>query len=151
VGGLLVYVVLTTTVISNVKKQNAQLAKQLDTSQYEPGRLLADAKAQMASREFAKAMLTATDLLDKRPGSPEAVEAKGLFNDAKLAMATDNAKWEAAVGGIRDKWAAEVTAQLRGQSEKSRLEMEEGLDVTVNKEWDKVKEQVRADWVKQQS
>jgi hypothetical protein len=151
VGGLLVYVVLTLTVVSGVKRQNEQLAKQLDTSQYEPSRLLADAKAQFADRDFAKVMLTATDLLDKRPGSSQAAEAKGLYENAKLAMAADNANWEAAVSGIRDKWAQEMTAQLRAQSEKTRLEMEKGLDDTLNKEWEKMKEQVRVEWTKQQS
>ncbi len=151
VGGLLVYVVLTMTVVSGIKKQNEQLAKQLDTSQYEAGRLLADAKAQFEQRDFAKVMVTVTDLLDKRPGSPQAAEAKGLYEEAKLAMATDNANWEAAMGGIRDKWAQEMTAQLRAQSEKTRLEMEKGLDDTLNKEWEKMKEQVRVEWTKQQS
>jgi hypothetical protein len=151
VGGLLVYVVLSMTVVSGFKRQNEQLTKQLDTSQYEPGRLLADAKAQYADRDFAKVMVTVTDLLDKRPGSPQVAEAKVLYQDAKLAIATDNANWEAAVGGIRDKWARDMTAQLRAKSEKSRLEMETGLDDTLNQEWDKMKEQVRVEWTKDQS
>ena len=148
-GGLLVLVVMNMTVVSSVKAQNAQLAKALDASQYEPGRLLADAKAQLASRDFAKAKETLTVLLEKRPGSTEATEAKKLYTDADAAISKDNARWEAAVVGIRERWAKDMTAQLRGQSEKARLEMEKGLNDTLSKEWEKMKDQVRQEWAKQ--
>ncbi len=149
IGGLLVLVVMNMTVVSNVKGQNAQLAKALDDSRYEPGRLLADAKAQFANREFDKAKQTLTTLFEKRPGSSEATEGKKLYADAEAAITNDNAKWEAAVAGIRERWAKDMAAQLRGQSEKARLEMEKGLNDTLNKEWEKMKDQVRQEWARQ--
>ena len=149
IGGLLVLVVMSMTVVSGVKGQNAQLVKELDASQYEPGRLLADAKAQFASRDFGKAKETLTVLFEKRPGATEATEGKKLYADAEAAMVKDNAKWEAAVVGIRERWAKDMTAQLRGQSEKARLEMETALNDTLNKEWEKMKDQVRQEWAKQ--
>jgi len=147
-GGLLVLVVMNMTVVSKVKGQNAQLAKELDDSRYEPGRLLADAKAQFANREFEKVKQTLTALIEKRPGSSETTEGKKLYDEAVTAIAKDNANWEAAVAGIRERWAREMTAQLRGQSEKVRLEMEKGLDDTLSKEWEKMKDQVRQEWAK---
>lgn len=150
VGGLLVYAVISMTVVSNVKNQNAKLTKELDISVNEPARLLADAKAQIANRDFAKAKLTLTDLLEKRPGSTEATEAKALYTEASAAVVTENENWDAAVVAIRALWAKDMTAQLRAKSEKARLEMENGLSDTLAKEWDKVKEDARVEWSKQQ-
>ena len=149
IGGLLVLLVMNMTVVSTVKAQNAQLTKELDDSKYEPGRLLADAKAQYANREFDKVKETLTVLFDKRPGANETTEGKKLYADAEAAITNDNVKWEAAVSGIRERWAREMTAQLRGQSEKARLEMEKGLNDTLSKEWEKMKDQVRQEWAKQ--
>jgi hypothetical protein len=149
-GGLLVYAVMSMTVVSNVKEENTQLAKELDASQYEPGRLLADAQAQFANRDFDKAKQTLTALFQKRPGSSETIEGKKLYDAAETAIAQNNADWEAAVAGIRERWATEMTAQLRAQSEKARVEMEEGLDNTLNREWEKMKDQVRREWARQQ-
>ncbi|HUZ17314.1 MAG TPA: hypothetical protein VMV68_02930 [Spirochaetia bacterium] len=150
VGGLLVYIAITASVVSNLKAKNTELTNALNSSQYEPGRLLADAKAQIASREYAKAKVTLMDLLEKRPGAPEAVEGKALYQTADAAIANANAKWDAAAAGVKAHWEQALTAQLRGASEKTRLEMENGLSDTLNKEWEKSKDQVRSDWSKQQ-
>jgi primase-polymerase (primpol)-like protein len=149
IGGLLVLVVMNMTVVSKVKEENTQLAKALDASQYEPGRILADAKAQFANREFSKVAETLTVLFEKHPGSSEATEGKGLYDDSQASIATQNAKWEAAVAGIRARWAKDMTAQLRERSEKARLEMEKGLEDTLNAEWEKIKGQIRQEWAKQ--
>ncbi len=77
IGGLLVYAVMSMAVVSNIKEENAQLAKELDDSKFEPGRLLAGAKAQFANQEFDKVMQTLTTLFEKRPGSSEATEGQG--------------------------------------------------------------------------
>ncbi|MDY7028311.1 MAG: hypothetical protein SVR04_08450, partial [Spirochaetota bacterium] len=45
-GGLLVFAVMSFTVVNNAKKANVELTQTLDASRYEAGRLLADAKAQ---------------------------------------------------------------------------------------------------------
>ena len=150
IGGLLVFAVLSMTVVSNIKGENAQLAKELDDSKYQPGRLMADAKAQFANGEFDKVKQTLTALFEMRPGSSEAIEGKKLYDEAEAAIAMDNAKWEAAVAGIRERWAKDMTAQLRGKSETARLEMEKGLDDTLTREWEKMKDEVRREWAKQQ-
>ena len=149
-GGLLVYAVVSLTMVSKLKEQNVQLTKELDVSQHEPGRLLSDAKAQFANREFVKAQQTLTVLFENRPGSAEATEGKDLYAEADVAIARDNANWEAAVAGIRERWAKDMTAQLRGKSEEARLQMEKDLDATLNREWEKMKDQVRREWAKEQ-
>ena len=42
-----------------------------------------------------------------------------------------------------------MTAQLRGQSEKARLEMEASMNDTLGREWEKMKNQVRQEWARQ--
>ena len=42
-----------------------------------------------------------------------------------------------------------MTAQLRAKSETARLDMEKGLDDTLSKEWEKMKEQIRREWAGQ--
>lgn len=148
IGGLLVYAVISLTVVSNLKEQNVQLTKELDVSQYEPGRLLADAREQFTNREFDKAKQTLTVLFENRPGSSEATEGKALYAEADAAIVRDNANWEAAVVGIRERWAKDMTAQLRGKAETARLEMENSLDANLNKEWEKMKDQIRREWAK---
>ena len=63
----------------------------------------------------------------------------------------NNVSWEAAVVVIRERWAADMTAQLRDKSETARLDMEKGLDDTLNKEWEKMKDQIRREWAKEQA
>jgi hypothetical protein len=150
IGGLLAYAVVSLTVVTKLKEQNVQLTKELDVSQHEPGRLLADARKQFVNREFDKVMQTLTVLFDNRPGSGEATEGKGLYAEAEVAIAKDNANWEDAVAGIRERWAKDMTAQLRGKSETTRLEMEKDLDATLSREWEKMKDQVRREWAKGQ-
>jgi len=148
-GGLLVYVVVSMTIVSNIKGQKEQLAKELDESRYEAGRLLADAKAQLAQKDYGKAKGTLTALLEKRPGSNEATEGKRIYAEVEATIANENARWEAAVAGIRAQWAKEMTAKLRGQSEEQRLQMEKDMDNALNKEWEKMKDQIRQEWAKQ--
>jgi hypothetical protein len=112
--------------------------------------LLADAQAQFTNREYEKVKQTLNVLFENRPGSSEATEGKLLYDNAVAAIASDNASWEAAVAGIRERWAKDMTAQLRGKSEAARLEMEETLEATLSKEWEKMKDQVRREWTREQ-
>jgi hypothetical protein len=52
------------------------------------------------------------------------------------------------IGRVRGRVAA-TDIQLRGQSEKARLEMEKGLTDTLAREWEKMKDQVRQEWARQ--
>lgn len=151
IGGLLVYAVISMTVVSNIKEENVQLTQELDELKFEPGRLLADAEAYFDKQEFNKVKETLTVLLEERPGSSEAIEGKKLYAAAEDAIAMSNANWEMAVVAIRERWVADMTAQLRGKSETARLDMEKGLDDTLNKEWEKMKDQIRREWAKEQA
>lgn len=148
-GGLLVFAVMSFTVVSTAKKQNAELTKALDTSRYEAGRLLSDAKAQFASKDYAKAKLSLTALFANQPGSVEAEEGKKLLPDIENAEKAANAKWEAAMAGVQKKWADTMTAELRAKSDKTRAEMEKDLVNTIIQEWEKAKSKVREEWEKQ--
>ncbi len=55
VGGLLVFLVMTLTVVQTGKDDNAEMAIALDASRYEAGRLLDDAKAQLESKDYTAA------------------------------------------------------------------------------------------------
>lgn len=51
-GGLLIFTIMSFSVVNKLKTQNTELAKALDTSIYEAGRLLADAKALFTAGDF---------------------------------------------------------------------------------------------------
>ncbi len=145
IGGLLVYVVMNMTVVTNIKAQNAQLTKEYN----EAGQMLSDAKAQVPSNNYQDAKKTLDALFEKHPGSKETVEGKKLYVDVESAIAKDDAKWDAAVGGIRERWARDMTAQLRAQSETQRQQMEKDLSDNLAKEWEKMKDQIRQEWARQ--
>jgi hypothetical protein len=145
IGGLLVYVVMSMTVVTNIKAKNAQLTQDYN----EAGQMLSDAKAQIADRNYQSAQRTLDVLFEKHPGSNETVEGKKLYVDVASAIAKNDAKWEAAVGGIRARWAQDMTTQLRTQSETQRQQMEKDMTDTLAKEWEKMKDQVRQEWAKQ--
>jgi hypothetical protein len=146
VGGLLVFALMSFTVVSSMKKQNTELAATLDASRYEAGRLLADAKAQLESRDFAKARESLSALLSNQPGSPEAEEGRAMLAVITTAEDKANAKWDKASAAIQKKWASARAAELRAESDKERAELEAGLAEKISQEWEKAKDEVRADW-----
>lgn len=146
VGGLLVFTLMSVTVVSNIKKQNTELAATLDTSRYEAGRLLADAKAQLESREYAKARESLSALLANQPGSAEAEEGRTMLAVITAAEDKANAKWDKASAAIQKKWANARAAEIRAESDKARAELEAGLAEKISQEWEKAKDQIRADW-----
>jgi hypothetical protein len=146
IGGLLVLVIMNMTVVSTIKAQNAQLTKNYN----EAGQMLSDAKAQVASRNYQSAQTTLDALFEKHPGSAEVVEGRKLYTDVAATVAKDSARWDTAVGAIKDKWARDLAARLRSQSEAQRQEMEKDMTDTIAKEWEKAKDQVRQEWARQQ-
>lgn len=146
VGGLLVFTLMSVTVVSSMKKQNTELAATLDTSRYEASRLLADAKAQLESREYAKARESLNALLANQPGSAEAEEGRTMLAVITAAEDKANAKWDKASAAIQKKWANARAAELRAESDKERADLEAGLAEKINQEWENAKDQVRADW-----
>jgi len=148
-GGLLVFAVMSFTVVNNEKNQNAELTKTLDTSRYEAGRLLSDAKAQLASKNFSEAKTSLTKLFDKQPGSAEAVEGKKLIAAVDSAQKAADAKWEAAMAGVQKKWSNDMALEIRAKSDKARAQLEKEMTDTISQEWEKNKTKIRDDWEKQ--
>jgi hypothetical protein len=148
-GAVLVFAVMSFTVVTSANNRNAELTKTLDTSRFEAGRLLADAKAQFAARDFAKARVSLTTLFDNQPGSAETVEGKKLLSSIDAAEKAADAKWEAAVAGIKKKWTSDFANDLRAKSEQARAQMEKDMATTSDQEWEKAKAKVRENWEKQ--
>jgi len=146
VGGLIVLLVMSVAVVSPVKSQNSALKTQLDEVQFGASRLLAEAKTLIDSKNYSGAQRTLATLLEKQPGSSEAVEGKKL-NAAIDAMSKEmDGKWAAAVDAIRAQWQAKAASDLRGKLEEARLQQERDMTETLNKEWDKAKADVRLAW-----
>ena len=59
-----------------------------------------------------------------------------------------DAKWEAAVGGIREEWAIAMAAQLREDYMKEGKKLEDDMDNLLNSEWEKMKDTIREEWEK---
>ncbi len=146
IGGLLVFAVMSFTVVGSAKKENKQLTSTLDASRYEAGRLLDDAKAQFASLNYTEAGASLKTLFTNQPGSSEAAEGKKLLVQIETAEKAANMKWENAMTEVRTKWFANRAAELREKSDKERAKLEAGLTAQIEQEWEKVKEDVRADW-----
>jgi len=112
--------------------------------------MLSDAKAQIAGRNYQSAQTTLDALFEKHPGSAEVVEGRKLYTEVAATVARDTAKWDKAVGAVKESWARDMAARLRSQSEAQRQEMEKSMTDTIAKEWEKAKDQVRQEWAKQQ-
>lgn len=149
VGGLFVFAVMSFTVVSTANKTNAELTRTLDTSRYEAGRLLSDAKAQFAARDYAKAKSSVASLLMNQPGSAEAKEAQILLPAIESAAKAVEVKWEAEVASVRQKWADSMAAEIREKSDKARTQLEKDMKDTIDREWERAKDNVRAEWEKQ--
>lgn len=151
IGGLLVFAIMSLTVIKTGKKENTELSLALDESRYEAGRLLADAKAQLENKDYIASKATLEKLFINQPGSPEAVEGKALFTSINTAEAVAKARWEAALPQVKEDWSQAMAAELRAQSAKEVAEMEADLDKTIEKAWDKAKAEVRTTWEAQEN
>lgn len=150
IGGLLVFAIMSLTVVKTEKNENAQLAIALDESRYEAGRLLSDAKAQLTNQNYTASKASLEELLVNQPGSTEAIEGKVLLASIKTAESDATAKWEAALPQVKEDWSKAMTELLRANSAKEQAKMEEGLEKTVNQAWDKEKSKIQATWEKEE-
>jgi len=123
-----------------------KLRKELDSIKHEPTALLNDAKAYYENEDYDRAKETLNTLFEKRPGSNEAVEGKELITQMEMAQEELDAKWEAAVGGIREEWALAKAAQFREDYIKEGEQLEKNMDDLLNSEWDNVKDSIREEW-----
>jgi len=145
VGALLIYAVISLSVVKNVKAENEELKKEL----YEPGRLLTSAKGLFENRNYGEAKKTLDTLFENHPGASEMAEGKQLYAEIEAEQNALDKKWEAAVGAIREEWATTMATQLRAEFEKDRETLETNMNDVLNTEWDKMKDRIRDEWEKQ--
>ncbi|NQT58773.1 MAG: hypothetical protein HQ557_07305 [Bacteroidetes bacterium] len=146
VGGLLVYAIMSFTVVRTLKVENGELTEALDTSRYEAGRLLEDAKAQLESGDYSEAKSKLKTLFEKQPGSEEAAEGRELLvtiEDEEMAV---DKSWEAALPRIREEWFNNMAEKFKAESDEERAELERDLNEIITKEWEKAKSKVREEW-----
>ena len=123
-----------------------KIRKELDECKYEATGLLNDAKAYFENKDYARAKETLNTLFEKSPGSNEAVEGKKLYTQMETAQNELDAKWEAAVGGIREEWAKTMAAKLREDFRMEGEQLEKNMDDLLNTEWEKMKDTIRDEW-----
>ncbi|GAB1481388.1 hypothetical protein MASR2M78_02030 [Treponema sp.] len=145
-GGLLVFAVMSFTTVSRMKEENKALNATLDISRYEAGRLLSDAKAEYASRDFDKAKESLETLFANQPGSSEAQEGRVLLVDIDKEVKSADLKWDNASIAIQKKWTSDRMTELRNESDMERAKLEAGLTDRLNKEWEEAKNKIRSDW-----
>ena len=146
VGGLLVFLIMTLTVVQTAKNENAEMIIALDASRYDAGRLLDNAKAQLENKDYSASRDTLEELFINQPGSPETVEGKTLLISVNTAEAEATARWEAALPQIKKDWSDAMTAELRAESDKERADMETNLEKTLDQAWKKAESKIRTTW-----
>ena len=149
-GALLVFAVMSFTVVRSANAENEELSQALDTSRFEAGRLLEDAKAQLSSGDYKEAEASLTALFANQPGSPEATEGKALLAMVEQEAAEADQRWEAALPSIREEWTQAMAAELRAEFEEDRAKFESDLEATINTAWEKARSDVRATWSEEQ-
>jgi predicted Zn-dependent protease len=150
-GGLLVFGVMSLTVVSNVRTENEELTDALDTSRYEAGRLLADAQAQYDARDYQEAVSSLESLIENQPGSPEAVEGRDLLATIETARAEADARWNAAMPALREAWLAETAVTLRAEWDADRARLEASIQDSIEEAWEETEPEIRTDWEIQES
>jgi len=145
IGALLIFAVMSLSIVKNVKAENAELKKEL----YDPGRLLTSAKELFENKNYSEATKTLDTLFEKHPGASEMAEGKQLYAEIEAEQNALDKKWEAAVGAIREEWASTMAAQLRAEFEKDRETLDKNMNDVLNTEWDKMKDRIREEWEKQ--
>jgi len=149
-GGLIVFAAMSLAVVSPVKKDKEELAEQLEEVQHGAARLLAEAKALSESESYDRALSTLDTLFEKQPGSSQVVEGRKLYAEIEIAVQARDQKWEDAVGPIRAAWEKAKAAELLAKAEREKQLVETGLAETLIREWEKIEDQIRRDWEKQQ-
>ncbi len=148
IAGGLMFLVMNFYVANKIREE-------LDECRYEATLLLNDAKASFENKDFDKAKETLNTLFIKHPDSNETAEGKKVYTEIEDAIKNQgelDTIWESAVGGIREEWAKTMAVQLREQliekAGKEKEELEKDMNDILNKEWEKVKEEVREEWEK---
>ncbi len=148
IGGLLVFAIMSLTVVSNLKAENEELTEALDISRYEAGRLLEDAKAQFEYGDYSEAKSTLKTLFENQPGSEEAAEGRKLLVTIEDEEIAADKRWEAVLPEIREEWLNNLAERLLVESDEERVELEKSMNKIITDEWEKAKSKVREEWEK---
>ncbi len=149
IGGLLVFAIMSFSVVNDLKAENAELTEALDISRYEADRLLEDAKAQFESGDYSEAKATLKTLFEKQPGSKEAAEGRELLLTVEDEEMAADKRWEAALPEIRKEWLNNMAERLLVESDEERAELEKNLNEIITEAWEDAKSKVREEWVKE--
>ena len=148
IAGGLMFLIMNYVVAEKIRNE-------LDECKYEAAGLLNDAKASFEYKDYDEAKETLNTLFIKHPDSNETAEGKKVYTEIEDAVKNQeelDTKWEAAVGGIREEWAKTMAVQLREQliekAGKEKEELDRDMNDILNREWEKVKEEVREEWEK---
>jgi hypothetical protein len=141
-GALLLYAVMSLSVVKNVKDENKVLKVEL----YDADRLLTSAKGSYENINYSDAKATLDTLFEKHPSAIETVEGKRLYAEIEAEQNALDAKWESAMGAIREEWATTMATQMRAEFEKDREAMENNMTDVLNTEWEKTKGRIRDEW-----
>ena len=131
-GALLLYAVMSLSVVKNVKDENKVLKVEL----YDAARLLTSAKGSYENINYSDAKATLDTLFEKHPSAIETVEGKRLYAEIEAEQNALDAKWESAMGAIREEWATTMATQMRAEFEKDREAMENNMTDVLNTEWE---------------
>lgn len=142
VGGILILLIVNVATVGPLKTQKLELQAQLDEIHNGAVRLLDEAKASVASRNYDDALKTLDILFVQQPTSTETVEGKKLYTAIEDTVKKNNQNWEAAVGSLKAAWEKTRAKELRA-------ELENGLANTLNTEWESSKAAIRKTWEEQ--
>ena len=78
-GALVIYAVMSLSIVKNVKEENEAMKKEL----YDPGRLLTNAEGFFENGNYSEAIKTLNTLFEKHPGAGEMVEGKQLYAEVE--------------------------------------------------------------------
>jgi len=145
-GGLIVLAIMSFASVTPLKNENAALTKQLDELQNGPPRLLRQAEAYVADKSYSNAQQSLKTLLEKHPGSDEAVAALKLSAEITAVVELREQKWQAAMGAVKAAWQASTAAQLRADADAARQKIEAVMSDTLNTQWEQSKDRVRQEW-----
>jgi hypothetical protein len=141
-GGLLIFIIMQTTIVSFTQDQNIKLTKEIDEIKYAPGRLLEEGRAYFEKNDYDNAQKILTTLFEKHPVSEETKLGRMLYAKIENMQIEMDKKWNAALPGIREEWTKKMTVQLKEQFEKD-------IKNNLDREWENTKRQIKEEWKSQ--
>lgn len=145
-GGVLVFAIMSFSVVSNLQDENEELSEALDTSRYEATRLLEDAQAQLEAGDFEEAEETLETLFANQPGSDEAAQGRELLLAIEQEESTSDRMWEEEMPEVREQFFDDMEERLLAESDAQREELESNMNDIIAEEWEDAISDVRDEW-----